>query len=283
MNSIQVFRNEQFGQIRTAVTETGEPLFCLADVCTAAGLTNPSTVRRRLDDGDVQLIDLHALNLTSGVITGNSTANFVSESGFYDVLFQSSSPKVQPFQKWVTHEVLPALRKTGGYMVARTDETPEQIMARAVLVAQDTLKRVEEQNRQLQERVSQQDNALQLKDDFIERQQERLQLSESTIKTQAPKVKAFEEMMSSEGLITINKIALDFGVSAIRMNRILCEKHIQYKEGGTYLLYSKYRDMGIASLRSCPYLDELGNRQSRMHLYWTERGRLFIHKLMGKL
>ena len=145
--AIQIFNSDQFGTIRTAGTAE-QPLFCLVDLCKALDLTNPSSVRKRLDKEDVQLIDLHALNYTEGI--GNSKTNFVTESGFYDVILQSSSTKVKPFRKWITSEVLPSIRKTGGYMAARADETPEQVMARALKLADETMKRqqadIEEQN-----------------------------------------------------------------------------------------------------------------------------------------
>lgn len=116
MNEMQIFSNPAFGQVRTAGTPEN-PLFCLADVCNAVELTNPSSVKSRLDREDVQLIDLHALNYQ---MVGNSMATFVNEAGFYDVLLFSTSPKVKPFRRWVTHEVLPSIRKTGQYSVAQT-------------------------------------------------------------------------------------------------------------------------------------------------------------------
>jgi prophage antirepressor-like protein len=115
MNEMQIFSNPAFGQVRTAGTPEN-PLFCLADVCNAVELTNPSSVKSRLDREDVQLIDLHALNYQ---MVGNSMATFVNEAGFYDVLLFSTSPKVKPFRRWVTHEVLPSIRKTGQYSVAQ--------------------------------------------------------------------------------------------------------------------------------------------------------------------
>lgn len=116
MNEMQIFSNPAFGQVRTAGTPEN-PLFCLADVCNAVELTNPSSVKSRLDREDVQLIDLHALNYQ---MVGNSMATFVNEAGFYDVLLFSTSPKVKPFRRWVTHEVLPSIRKTGQYSIAPT-------------------------------------------------------------------------------------------------------------------------------------------------------------------
>ena len=123
MGEIKIFESPMFGHLRTTLSASGEPLVCLTDVCKAVGLTNPSSVKNRLDEEDVQLIDLHALNSTEGTIIGNAKANFITESGFYDVLLQSTSQKVKPFRKWVTSEVLPAIRKTGGYMIAKEDES----------------------------------------------------------------------------------------------------------------------------------------------------------------
>ena len=113
MTDIQIFKNERFGEVRVAENEKGEPIFCLADMCKVLDLTNPSAVKNRLDVEDVQMIDLHALNYE---MAGNSMATFINETGFYEVLLFSSSPKVKPFRRWVTAEVLPTMRKTGGYV-----------------------------------------------------------------------------------------------------------------------------------------------------------------------
>lgn len=145
MNEITIFKNERFGEVRTATNESGEPLFCLADVCKAVGLTNPSSVKTRLEKEDLQLIDLHALKQNEGIIVGNSLANFVTESGFYDVLLYSDAPQVKPFRKWVTSEVLPSIRKHGAYM---TGETVVQMFQNpdALIQLLTTLKNEQEQN-----------------------------------------------------------------------------------------------------------------------------------------
>jgi anti-repressor protein len=145
---IQIFTNDRFGEVR--VTEVnGEPMFCLADVCKALDLSNPTTVKNRLDETDVQLIDLHALNCTEG-INGNSAANFITESGFYDVILQSSSPKVKPFRKWVTSEVLPSIRKHGGYLTPQKVEeallNPDVLIRLATNLKEERAKRIEAEN-----------------------------------------------------------------------------------------------------------------------------------------
>ena len=134
MKAIKIFENAQFGQIRTLVSESGEPLFCLADVCKALGLTNPRKVKTSLNQKGVTISDA----LTNG---GIQQLNFITEPNLYKCIFQSRKKEAEQFQDWVCGEVLPSIRKSGGYMVARVDETPEQIMARALIVAQETISR----------------------------------------------------------------------------------------------------------------------------------------------
>ena len=132
--SIKIFENAQFGQIRTSVAESGEPLFCLADICRALDLQQVSKVRPRLNQKGVHTIPL----LTNG---GTQQAYFITEPNLYKCIFQSRKKEAEQFQDWVCGEVLPSIRKSGGYMVARVDETPDEIMARALIVAQETISR----------------------------------------------------------------------------------------------------------------------------------------------
>ena len=135
MEEIKIFENAQFGKIRTAVTENGEPLFCLADLCKAIEVSNSRNVAARLDEDTVQTLD------TTDTMGRMKQIVFVSESGMYEVILRSNSEKAKSFRKWVCGEVLPSIRKSGGYMVAKVDETPEQLMARALEVAHETLAR----------------------------------------------------------------------------------------------------------------------------------------------
>ena len=131
MNEIQTFTSDQFGTVRALYGEDGEPLFVARDVTDALGLDRTAT--RRLDEDEKGVHSTH----TPG---GNQQVLLVTEPGFYKLVLYSRKPEAKAFQRWVTHEVLPALRRDGGYMVAR-DETPEQTMARAVLLAQATIDR----------------------------------------------------------------------------------------------------------------------------------------------
>ena len=133
MSNLAVFDNREFGQIRALVDSQGAPAFVAKDVCLALGISKYRDAVSTIDDderGSV-LVD------TPG---GKQQMTTVTEPGFYKLVMRSRKPEAKAFQRWVTHEVLPALRRDGGYMVAR-DETPEQTMARAVLLAQQTIDR----------------------------------------------------------------------------------------------------------------------------------------------
>jgi len=117
MDSIQIFQNDQFGQIRTAGTNDN-PLFCLTDVCKILDLASTDVVRR-LDDG---VVSNHPIIDSLG---RTQQANFVNEDGLYDVILDSRKPEAKPFRKWVTSEVLPSIRKHGAYA---TDVTIEKII-----------------------------------------------------------------------------------------------------------------------------------------------------------
>lgn len=134
-DQVTIFENAQFGRIRTSLTKSGEPLFCLADVCKALDLGNPSQVKQRLQKNGV------ISNEVIDSMNRPQLMNFITEPNLYKCIFQSRKKEAEQFQDWVCGEVLPSIRKSGGYMVARQDETPEQIMARALMVAKDTIDR----------------------------------------------------------------------------------------------------------------------------------------------
>lgn len=137
---IQVFNNEQFGALRT-YEEDGQILFCGKDVAASLGYKNTNDAMKKHCKGVAKRYPLQ----TAG---GVQEFVFITEPDLYRLITHSKLPTAEKFERWVFEEVLPAIRRTGGYMVASQDETPEQIMARAVLVAQDTIER---QKRQIDE------------------------------------------------------------------------------------------------------------------------------------
>lgn len=133
MNQIQIFNNPQFGEIRTAGTSE-QPAFCLVDVCTALNLS-PSKVGQRIED------DVLSKYPIVDALGREQIANFINEDGLYDVILDSRKPAAKQFRKWITSEVIPSIRKNGGYIATNESDTPETIMAKALLIADETMKK----------------------------------------------------------------------------------------------------------------------------------------------
>lgn len=133
MTDIQKFTNEEFGTIRT-VEQDGKVMFCGKDVATALGYSNTKDALAKHCKGVANRYPLK----TDG---GTQQFRFITEGDLYRLIASSKLPSAQQFESWVFDEVLPSIRKQGGYMTARADETPEEIMARALMLAKDTMDR----------------------------------------------------------------------------------------------------------------------------------------------
>lgn len=133
---LALFEHEKFGSLRVVRSEQGDPWFVGKDVCVCLEIGNSRDAVASLDDDEkgVGIID------TPG---GKQEMSIVSEPGLYSLILRSRKPEAKAFKRWVTHEVIPSIRKVGGYLIAKPDDTPEAILARAVLVAQDTIRRIE--------------------------------------------------------------------------------------------------------------------------------------------
>ena len=255
-NSIQIFKNSQFGEIRTAGSAEA-PMFCLADVCRALGLSAKG-VNQRLSE---EVISNYPLQ-TAG---GTQQALFVNEDGLYDVILDSRKPEAKQFRKWVTSEVLPTIRKTGGYLATTQEDTPELIMARALQVAQRT----------------------------IDSHKQQLQIAQGTIKAQQEELKAIapladytREVLQSTSTFTATQIAKDLGMSAVTLNAKLRKLGVQFYQSGQWFLTAKYQGKGYTDMRIAKYVDSRTDEvKTSQSLVWTERGRLFINTLNkeGKL
>ncbi len=204
---------------------------------------------------------------TITTLGGNQQVWFLTEDGLYEVLMQSRKPIAKEFKKGVK-EILKAIRKTGGYIATKSDDTPEEIMARALTIAQATLAKREERLKQLEAENEH-------KQVVIEQKEEEIIIKDKEIKILAPKGESFDKIMSSEGLVTTNMIAAFLEISAIKLNKLLCEWGIQYKQSSVYFLTIKYRGNGYTKHVPHPYMDN-GVQKSREHMYWTEKGRKFV-------
>ncbi len=131
--SMQAFDNPEFGQLRVVQGEDGEPWFVASDVAKALGYRDAEKMTRRLDDDEKGTRSV-------GTPGGMQQMTVITEAGMYSAILGSKVEGARRFKRWVTHEVLPSIRRNGGYVVARPDETPEQLLARALKLADATLR-----------------------------------------------------------------------------------------------------------------------------------------------
>ena len=235
--NIQIFQNKEFGAIRSMRDERGEPLFCGKDVARALGYKNPEKALRVHIEDDDKVVN--KMDTTYGI----KPTTFINESGLYSLILGSKLESARRFKHWVTSEVLPSIRKQGGYMVVRPDESDEVIVARALQIMQATLQRRDEEIARLK-----------------------------------PKADYADQVLDSVSCLTTTQVAKGMGMTAMELNRILCQKGIQYGQSGQYLLYASYARQGLAQNRTRTFLDLFGTVHTTSLLVWTEKGREFIHK-----
>lgn len=138
MNELKIFENEEFGQIRT-VTENKEPWFVASDICKALDIANTTQAVSRLDHDEKSMLNIG--------LSGGAT-NCVNEFGLYTLILASRKPSAKRFKRWITHEVLPSIRKTGGYIPVEESDSNEEILSKALLIATRT---IEKRNARIEE------------------------------------------------------------------------------------------------------------------------------------
>lgn len=243
-----------FGTIRIEGTDK-KPMFCLSDVCKALDIRNVGDCKTRLNPKGIAITD----TLTEG---GKQQMIFVDEANLYKCIFQSRKQEAEKFQDWVFDEVLPALRKDGGYIISNNTDTPEAIMARALKIADETLKRNEQRVRELEAQTEQQAHTI------------GIQQKELTVA--APKVKYYDDTLASTDCLTTTQVADDLGISARALNQQLANAGIQYFQSGSWHLKGKFREWQLASTRTYNYMKGDGSTGTKVNLVWNQRGKRFI-------
>lgn len=272
--SIKIFENAQFGQIRTSVTESGEPLFCLADICKALDLGNPSQVKQRLQKNGVisnEVID--SMNRMQQM-------NFITEPNLYKCIFQSRKKEAEQFQDWVCGEVLPSIRNSGGYMITRQDETPEQIMARALVLAKDTIDRQQAALKQSENK----NYLLQCQNDALTSMNEGQQRHIKALMPGATFAKAVE---TSEHSILVGELARIIKQNGVEIgqNRLfqwMRDKGYLFKKGEMYNQPTqKALDMGLFEIKKTVITKPSGDSLVTTTTKVTGKGQIyFVNKFL---
>jgi prophage antirepressor-like protein len=204
------------------------------DVASALGYINDSkAIRDHVDEEDKRL------GVQFVTPKGNRQATVINESGLYSLILSSKLDSARRFKRWVTSEVLPAIRKNGRYEL------------------ESKAKELQQQNRVLESK-----NIL---------------LEEITAQ-QKPLTDYARIILSSTQTVTITQIAQDYGMSPVRMNQLLFKLHIQHKVGGQWILYIPYLNKGYVQSFSSYFVKENGEVQVKLHTRWTQQGRLFLYQ-----
>lgn len=252
MNSeMKIFENPEFGSVRTVEIDS-TPYFVGKDVAEVLGYSDTNkALAMHCDDEDKKLND------KSSPSFGQRGATLINESGMYSLILSSKLPKAKEFKHWVTSEVLPAIRRHGMYAVDELIENPD-----IAIKAFQALKEEREKTKRLTETVAVQSQ----------------QISELK-----PKASYYDVVLNCKDLVSVSEIAKDYGKSARWLNEKLHELGIQFKQGGKiWLLYQKFASKGYTSTKTQTYNGNDGNVHTRVHTYWTQKGRLFIYDLLKK-
>ena len=253
MNEIKIINKSTFLDKEIDVWGTIEqPLFRAKDVASWLLIKNVPDLVKRVDNDEV-----HRFNL--GSLQGETW--FLTEDGLYEVLMQSRKPIAKQFKKGVK-AILHEIRTKGGYIASSVNDTPEAIMARALKIADETLKRNEQRVRELEAQT--------------EQQAQTIGIQQKELTVAAPKVKYYDDTLASTDCLTTTQVADDLGISARALNQQLSNAGVQYFQSGSWHLKGKFREWQLASTRTYNYIKGDGSTSTKVNLVWNQRGKRFI-------
>ena len=244
MNELQVFKNAEFGSVRTTIIN-GEVFFVGKDVAEILGYSNPQkALRDHVDEEDKTVNESFTVNGTTIIL--------INESGLYSLILRSQLPKANRFKRWVTSEVLPAIRKHGMFAVEEIMNNPDLLIH-----ALSELKEEREKRKSLELTSA------------VQKQQ---------IAELQPKASYYDLILQNKDTLSITQIAKDYGMSGRRLNELLKALGVQYRFRKTWLLYQPYAELGYTQSKTFA----LDAEKSVMHTYWTQKGRLFLYDLLKR-
>ncbi len=248
-NKIEIFTNTNFGSIRTLSID-GEPWFVGKDVAEILGYHDTAkAIRVHVDEEDKQIFKVDEM---ATLKTSNYGVFIINESGLYSLILSSKLPTAKQFKRWVTSEVLPAIRKHGMYATDELINNPDF----AIQVFTE-LKKEKEKSKQLE----------------LQNEQQRQIIGELQ-----PKADYMDMILRNKSLVTVSQIAKDYGMTAQELNSLLHDLGIQYKRNNQWLLYEKYQSMGYTHSRTYYTHTKNGCPIVNMTTQWTQKGRLFLYE-----
>ena len=245
MTNLQIFNNDRFGQVRIVPVD-GELMFVAKDVCDCLEITKHRDAISRLDSDERGSVKLDTPGGKQGIAA-------INEYGLYNLVLSSRKPEAKEFKRWITHDVIPAIRKTGSYSMAIPQTLPEALRAYANEV---------ESHNATKAIVAQQ---------------------EQQIAEFKPVKDYVDKILSSKSCLTITQIAADYGMSAQELNKILHEAGLQRKVGEQWILYKQHMSKGFTKSETFTFCRSDGRLDSKITTKWTQKGRLEIHNILSNL
>lgn len=245
MTDLQIFNNDRFGQVRIIPVD-GELMFVAKDVCDCLEITKHRDAISRLDPDERGSVKLDTLG-------GKQDIAAINEYGLYSLVLSSRKPEAKEFKRWITHDVIPAIRKTGSYSMVIPKTLPEALRAYADEV---------ESHNATKAIVAQQ---------------------EQQIAEFKPVKDYVDKILSSKSCLAITQIAADYGLSAQELNKILHEAGLQRKVGDQWILYKQHMAKGFTKSETFTFCRSDGRLDSKITTKWTQKGRLEIHSILTKL
>jgi prophage antirepressor-like protein len=238
---VQQFHNKEFGSVEIMLID-GKPYFPAAECARVLGYKNPhdAVLKHCRVDGLAKREVIDALGR-------KQEAKYISEGNLYRLIARSKLPAAERFERWVFDEVLPCIRKYGFFA---TDETLDE-MLRSPKFADALIRKLAEER-------------------------EKTAALEELAVELVPKALYCDLILQSRSVAPVSLIAKDYGISAMAFNRLLHRLGIQYKIGGTWLLYQSYAGRGYTRTRTY----HTGEKTSAMHTCWTQKGRLFLYETL---
>lgn len=196
------------------------------------------------------------------IIRGIQKVKFITKGNLVRLVANSELPQAEEVESWIFDEVIPTVLETGGYLATKQDDTPEEIMARALTIAQATLAKREERLKQLEAET--------------EQQQVTIEIQTEEIKKAAPKVSYYDNHLQSVNTQTSTQAAKQIGMDAEKLHKKLKEIGIIYRQSGQWILHAPYSTWGMHSTRTQTYTRSDGSTGTSVYTVWTTKGVRFI-------
>lgn len=247
-NNIQIFESEQFGAIRINVLEGNEIEINLEDAARGLGFTTEQTIDGKTYS-NIRWNRVREYLKEIGFLPEVAKNGYIPEPVFYMLAMKANNEAARKFQRWIAFEVVPSVRKRGGYISAKSEITPEFLRNLA---------------------------------DALEAEIRKVAALEGKVTELTTKASYYDTVLNCRELLSTTDIAKDYGFSATKFNQLLNRLGIQFRHGNKWILYQKYAKLGWTATKTQALNGTDGMIHAKQHRYWTQVGRRGLYDLLKR-